>query len=80
MPDNIITISFEWVQKDLVISVFGSRESFQEIHLISKSISSEEYLILSLKYLASAENQQSLSFSFRIAKNSSTNKNEIVQA
>ena len=37
---------------------------------IRKSISAEERLVLTLRFLASGENQQSLSFSFRIGRQS----------
>ena len=47
-----------------------SKKDFEERFRFQKSIFTEERLILTLRFLASGENQQSLSFSFRIGRQS----------
>ena len=65
LGENIITHIFKYVQENLVISWLWFKRKFWRKALNFKRVS-----LLALRFLASRESQQSVSFSFRIGRQS----------
>ena len=65
LGENIITHIFKYVQENLVTSCLWFKRKFWRKTLNFKRVS-----LLALRFLASRESQQSVSFSFRIGRQS----------
>ena len=75
MVEKFITVTFEWIQRDLVTSCLWFEIEFRRRRLDFERVLKNVYkecLILTLRFLASGKNQQFRFFSFRIGRQSNS--------